>query len=154
MKSIFKSNKPGFTLVELLVVISIIAVLTAVSLVSLRGSRAVGRDTRRKAELEEIRSALEVFRSDPTTMSGGGGKYPQSFVESTYAPNALVELKTGGYIAEVPDDPLAPKYRYRYESSDGITYSLCAYLETKLPQAGNCTYDCGDVACNYKVTNP
>ena len=54
----------GFTLVELLVVIAIIVILISVSLVGLTGSRETARDAKRKADLEAIRSALELYKSD------------------------------------------------------------------------------------------
>ena len=52
----------GFTLFELLVSISIIAVLTAIAVVSYGGLNKKARDSRRIADLEKIRISLESFR--------------------------------------------------------------------------------------------
>jgi len=144
----------GFTLVELLVVMSIIAVLMGMALVSVRGSRLVARDSQRKTELEEIRSALEVYRSD-------NGVYPDV---SGFAEVALTELinpsppGSAGYLGEIPLDPIDPTYRYRYFTADnGVTYALCAYLEAGDEAVSGCgggTNNCGTGDCNYKVTNP
>lgn len=58
-----KSNSKGFTLVELLVVISIIAVLAALAFVSYTSAQRQSRDTRRKADLKQYANAMEVFAS-------------------------------------------------------------------------------------------
>lgn len=141
-------DKRGFTLVELLVTMAIIAVLLGVALVSFRGVRAVARDGQRKTELEEIRSALEVYRTDTGAYIDG----------SDFAEDVLTPLVAHGYLGEIPFDPLHSTYRYRYYTSDGgITYALCAYLETGGSAVAGCgggANNCGTVDCNYQVTNP
>ena len=54
----------GFTLIELLVVVSIIGILIALSIFGLQGARESSRDARRKADLETIRSGLEIYKAD------------------------------------------------------------------------------------------
>ena len=49
---------------ELLIVMAIIAILAGLSLFALRGTRESARDGRRLADLETIRSALEIYRAD------------------------------------------------------------------------------------------
>jgi prepilin-type N-terminal cleavage/methylation domain-containing protein len=73
---IFKISKSGFTLVELLVVIAIIVILISASLIGLSGSRETARDAKRKTDLEAIRSALELYKSD-------NNKYPSLATENT-----------------------------------------------------------------------
>lgn len=63
------SKKTGFTLIELLVVISILGVLATIGITSLTGSMSRGRDTRRKEELRQLKSALRLYYADYT-------KYP------------------------------------------------------------------------------
>ncbi|HUV72182.1 MAG TPA: prepilin-type N-terminal cleavage/methylation domain-containing protein [Clostridia bacterium] len=129
----------GFTLIELLVVISIIGVLIALSFVGFNQARKSARDSKRKADLEQIRSALEIYRND----------------QKTY-PSSLPQLETD-YMADVPSDP--SNYSYPYS---GITnsYCLCAFLETlgSDETIGDCTCagDCdgAGTSCNYKVRNP
>ena len=57
-------NRRGFTLIELLVSISIISVLTAIGLANYAVSQKRARDARRQADLESVRSALEIYRAD------------------------------------------------------------------------------------------
>lgn len=56
----FKYN--GFTLVELLVVITVIAVLTLIAISTYSGVQMKARDTRRTLDIESISKALEVNR--------------------------------------------------------------------------------------------
>ena len=71
----FHRNKiKGFTLVELLVVITILGILATIGLVAFASSQARGRDVQRKSDLKQIATALEMFYSDygvyPNSSSG------------------------------------------------------------------------------------
>jgi prepilin-type N-terminal cleavage/methylation domain-containing protein len=136
-----KKNK-GFTLVELLVTISLIAVLTAIAIVYYGNTQKKARDNKRRSDLEQVRAALEMYRSQ-------NGSYPAGSWSD------LGSALTGGtdpYISELPSDPRS-SYNYYYDSA-GTTYDLCAYLEGDNP--GDCpgSPSCGDSNCNYGVTNP
>ncbi len=135
--------KKGFTLIELLVVISIIGILLALSIFGLQGARESARDSKRKADLELIRSGLEFYKSDCNA-------YPASLGTSLVGSGSPASCD-GTYIAEVPTDPL-PDRNYSY-ASDGMTYTLCAALEDSPGMDTTGCSSCG-VTCNYKVTNP
>ena len=47
IKQLNRNNKKGFTIIELLVVISIIGLLSTISVVSLNGARIKSRDAKR-----------------------------------------------------------------------------------------------------------
>ncbi len=99
-------TKKGFTLIELLVVISIIGILIAVGSVSYQKSVKLGRDSRRQTDLEQIRQALETYRSE----------------EGVYAPD-LDDLSPD-YLTVVPVDPQTGDYSYTRDTV--VTYTLCA----------------------------
>lgn len=109
----------GFTLIELMVVMAIIGILVGLTLTAFVGSRKSARDGKRKADLEEIRSALEMCRTDT-------GSYPGSVSFGG-------SLTCGGttYMGFVPVDPInSSPYIYTY-SGGGNSYTLCANrLET------------------------
>lgn len=122
MKNIFKQK--GFTLVELLIVISIIGVLATLLMSNFIGVRQRARDAQRKSDLRQIQSALEIYRSD-------NGSYP------TTVPNCSSSIKssdcsTSTYMQNVPHDPNgAGSYNggnYYYQSN-GTTYTLGSCLE-------------------------
>lgn len=142
------SKRFGFTLVELLVVVSIIGVLVALSLVALSAARASGRDTKRKTDLEQVRSGLELYYSDC-------GKYPSVLGSSLSGDGSSSTCQAGNtYISKTPSDPSVGRtYSYSASASPTRSYILCAALEqnpgTDSSGCGSCT-----VTCNYKVTNP
>jgi type II secretion system protein G len=141
--------RKGFTLVELLVVVAIISLLAAISLFALQGARQSARDTKRKSDLEIIRSGLELYRADCNN-------YPASITYGsslTGSGSPITCLASNVYISKVPSDPSSGR-NYSYVRS-GTTYTLCASLE-QAPNPSMSTSGCGScgVSCNYKVTGP
>ena len=59
-----KISKRGFTLIELLVVIVIIGILTTIAVASFTSAQKKSRDSRRKADLDAVRKALWLMKSD------------------------------------------------------------------------------------------
>ena len=88
----------GFTLIELLVAATIIALLTAIGVVSYANINKRSRDTKRKSDIEQIRSSLEMYRAD-------NGSYPHAGAGSWTDVSSLIALVTGGYIRALPADP-------------------------------------------------
>lgn len=123
-----KIKSKGFTLIELIVVITIIAVLTVVAMVSYTGAGKRARDGRRVSDLEKIRIALEMYRQNV------GSSYPATL--STLVPN---------YIQVLPNDPKGVGVSYVY-SHTGYTYTVRATVED--PGSSNVA---GGI---YQVTNP
>ncbi len=116
-----KTNK-GFTLVELLVVITIIGILATVALVSLNSARAKARDAKRLGDVRQIALALEFCYNDI-------GKYLPA---STF-PAAGAALTCSGttYINSMPSDPSGGNYTYAVDNdSNAQKYVVAAKLET------------------------
>ncbi|PIR63358.1 MAG: hypothetical protein COU64_04980 [Candidatus Pacebacteria bacterium CG10_big_fil_rev_8_21_14_0_10_40_26] len=118
--------KKGFTLIELLIVIIILGVLAALITGNFFTSLKKGRDAKRKADLEQITRALEMYYEDkrtyPTFALPFGGKLCETA-------SCLVAEKV--YMQKLPDDPVSGK-DYQYLSSDGTNYKLFACLENNL----------------------
>jgi len=138
-----QSLRQGYTLIEILVAISIIAILTVIGVTNFRVANQKARDGKRKGDLEQIRAALELYRTDEKD-------YPDWDVIGS----GTIESAGGTvYMNEIPDDPVTG-ITYYY-TSGGDTYSLCAALE--LETTGTCSAagaDCGDSACNYQIDSP
>ncbi len=61
--TLLKMTRRGFTLIELMVVVAIIALLVAVGLPQYTGAQKKARDARIKADLKAIQNAEEVYYS-------------------------------------------------------------------------------------------
>lgn len=131
-------RKTGFTLIELVVVMTIIMVITAVGMVSFQGASAKSRDGRRKADLEKIRVALEMVRQV-------GNTYPDAS-----AGEAIGLVPT--YLQTWPTDPTTG-WNYNYNRTTNYTYTLYARLEVGAG-ADITGVSCGTSLCNYSVINP
>ena len=92
--------KKGFTLMEILISMGIIAIMVVIGLVSYASVNRRSRDTKRKADIEQVRSALELYKSD-------FGYYPGLASGGSWAPIADLRsyLVTNSYISALPEDP-------------------------------------------------
>lgn len=109
-------GKRGFTFVELLVVITIIAVLSGVAAVSFTNTNRRSRDTRRRLDVENIRSALELCRTE-------SGSYPLSVYNS-------ISCDGETYLVSTPKDPKSgAEYSYGFVSS--TSYTITCVLESE-----------------------
>lgn len=112
---------PGFTLVELLITVSIIAILASVGLVTYSHSQAIGRDGKRRDDIRAIATALEAYYQK-------NGQYPIfSGITQTSADWATFTTDLNPDISQMPTDP--GTYSYYYDSASGTDYTLCAELE-------------------------
>jgi len=124
----------GFTFVELLVSITIIAVLAAIGAVSYSSTSQRSRDTKRLADVESIRSALELYRSEqgeyPALQPGGLGCLTSTKIEDVGS--GII------YLNPIPTDPRNDAtYCYRYRLDSPTTYTL----ECTLESGAACTYE-------------
>jgi general secretion pathway protein G len=83
-----RSSAGGFTLVELLIVISLISILAAMGLVQYRNSVVSAKEATLKQDLFRMRDAIDQYYADK-------GKYPGS----------LDALVSDGYMRRLPEDP-------------------------------------------------
>jgi len=138
-------NTKGFTLVELMVVMTIIAILAVGSFSTFEGSKASARDGRRKADLETIRGAFELYYADEKA-------YPVSLP----ACNAALKSVDGNstYLNKTPCDPSNPTTQEYQINSNGTTYTVGAKLERE-DNAVCLAQDCTSTKqCDYCVNNP
>jgi general secretion pathway protein G len=98
-------NIKAFTLVELLISLSVVALLAIVALLYLRGQTFKGNDARRKADIERIRVAVEEYEKDHDC-------YPQ-YVSCGVDPAQPIYP----YLNNVPCDPVT-NASYMYDFPD------------------------------------
>lgn len=142
MRVLNMKNQKGFTLIELVLVIGILAVLAVFVLAALNplAQFAKARDAQRKSDLGQIQKALEQYYQDH-------GKYPasnSSFQITDVNGNAIVWGGSAGwtpYLNVVPSDPdTTRRYVYYSNSADGYqSYRLYASLEQGVSDPETCT---------------
>ncbi len=126
----FKPNisKYGFTLLELLIVIAILAILSGAIIPLFQHSRARTRDVRRATDLKAILTALQQYKFTY-------GSYPCSGYQFSHNPSFLQPLIAGGYLSDSPRDPLNdatdPSYPY-------LNWYVYEYRTLKRVPGGTC----------------
>src|SRR6266571_4340267 len=83
------NREAGFTLIELVVVVSIIAILAAIALPQYKAAIVQSKEAVLREDLYRLRDLLDQYWSDK-------GKYPES----------LDALVADGYLRAVPLDPM------------------------------------------------
>jgi len=125
MQSTNHSNKNGFTLIEILVVVVILGILGAVVVPQILGRPDTARIQAAKTDIRTLSNTLDVYRLD-------NFQYPSS----EQGLEALVEQPSGfpeaknynpdGYIKKLPTDPWGSPYIYERADTNFILFSLGA----------------------------
>lgn len=131
-------RQDGFTYVELIVVVVILGILFTFGSLSYSSIRQRSLDQRKYTDVEEIRSALEQYRSVngayPTAIPGQG---------LSFGTAALTD-GSSLYMELIPQDPQYPRYQYFYTDS-GDDYTIAVQLIT--PEDTPCGEAIADDSC-------
>ena len=130
MKKFIKiRQRDGFTIVELLIVIVVIAILAAITIVAYNGIQSRARDSERLSEMQHIEKAIALYFID----NGGypncsGGTYtPGGTVNACNLSNLAAAL-TPKYLRTIPTDPKNSgqdiyQYAFGYKKTGATTYT-------------------------------
>jgi general secretion pathway protein G len=112
----------GFTLIEIMVVMVIIAILGALIGPQILGRVDEARVTKAQSDIRTLGTALDLYRMDnytyPTTDQG-----LRSLVEKPADPNVR-NWKAGGYVQKLSKDPWGNDYQYQFPGTRGGEYDL------------------------------
>ncbi|MDH3389838.1 MAG: type II secretion system major pseudopilin GspG [Gammaproteobacteria bacterium] len=115
MKKI-RSNQ-GFTLLEIIVVVAIIAILAAYIAPKVAGRVDDARISKAKSDIRVLESSLELYKLDnfvyPSSEQGLGALVNKPSGEGTK------NWREGGYIKKLNKDPWGNEYRYLYPGANG-----------------------------------
>lgn len=137
--------KTGFTLIEILVVITIIGVLSGVGINNFSGVKVIARDNVRQQDLQKLSLALETYLQKNTFYVKGTGNC-KADTPTFYT--TIAATMVGG---SVPTDPES-KSQYCYiANSDGSSFRLFTKLEKPDPKDPNFV-DCPDY--NWTLFSP
>jgi prepilin-type N-terminal cleavage/methylation domain-containing protein len=138
MKFLKQKRSSGFSLVELLVVISIITVLASVLYVNYNDSRAQARDKVRMTDLKSLQLAIETYKAQNGQYPNQGcgdanehvfaGSGPASGTSFASCATYITGL-TPDFISVLPKDPVSEDVTNKgfYYTSDGGEYKLMVY---------------------------
>ena len=129
--------KKGFTLIEILVVVSIIGILTTVTVVSLNYAKKKATDIKSVTELDQLKKAIELYRTDKGKYPGGENK-DYNFFATDSSVNTGLGCPSSAY--EWSDSSVLPPIS-RCTSEPGSTCELrddrCSNLNVRLVDRGN-----------------
>lgn len=118
-------NERGFTLIEVMVVVVIIAILAAIVVPKILERPEQARIVAAKQDISAIQNALALYKLD-------NGFYPstdqglKALVNEPTTPPVPQNWSTGGYLKEVPVDPWGNPYHYlnpvKHADVDIFTY--------------------------------
>ncbi len=133
-----KKAQSGFTIIELLIVIAIIAILAGLVLNNFQGAQAKARDTQRVTDLNNIHTKLEEYYGD-------NNGYPNTFTAATFPGidadslkdpkgtsidvNAVVADETAADAVAAPTGAgVTPQYLYVPFGTAGCTTTCTGYV--------------------------
>lgn len=139
-------EKKGFTLIELIIVISVIAVLSTIVLAAMSQGRVKARDTQRISDINQVRLALRLYRDVNTSyppadepngvpVGGGDASAIDAILYPTYLPAIIKDPNQG-----------TDGYGYYYSSKykcNGVDHVVLLVLKMENSSSGNMQSICG-----------
>ncbi len=120
-----RRNTSGFTLIEIMVVVFILALLAGIVVPKIMGRTDEARRTTSKLQIKNIEQGLHLYKLDngiyPSTEQG-----LQSLVMRPTIGVIPMRWREGGYLPKIPKDPWGNEYVYMSPSSHG-DYDLISY---------------------------
>jgi len=127
----YRPSEKAFTLVEIIVVVSIVALLTTFGFSSYTSAQRRARDTKRVADMNELINAINLFQLErrrgpieddfcESSIGNAGSSCPVNPPQTGWVQGGLWnDLVGGGYLKELPIDPLNnSQYYYYYEPTN------------------------------------
>jgi len=130
-------SKKGFSLIELLVVISIMAILMALGAVTFSTAQQKGRDAKRRADISAVQKGFEQYFAE----------------NATYDSNTSCTTMGGDtafFPAGLPRDPRnSSPYTYSYRCGS-TAYCVCSRIEAD--GTGNSTAAASSTTCSFATS--
>ncbi len=138
-------SKTGFTIVELLIVIVVIAILAAISIVAYNGIQQRARDSQRQNDIVLLKKSLELYYINNGRYPAGSGSTSINGSWSTTADASWSNLQTSlqSVVSTLPKDPISKQMStgaFPWNDAGGYDYSYYGFGST----------ECGKAAGSYQ----
>jgi len=132
------SRNRGFTLIEILVVISIIGLLSAIVLASLNSARGKGRDAARVVDVRELKKAIEFYYNDKPTPTYPiiGARNAANSISSLNGPLTSPTKYISGIAQTLVDGSGVETNYYGWGSASGSATNADSYAIAVYTEAG------------------
>ncbi|MES3030888.1 MAG: prepilin-type N-terminal cleavage/methylation domain-containing protein [Patescibacteria group bacterium] len=154
-------NKKGFSLIELMIVIAIIAILTGIITANFTQSKSRARDAKRVSDMAQLQLSLALFFdrcNGYPVVNGITVNQLTTDLEHVSCPDGI---NFGTYISVIPHPPVGGDATFYKYVSNGTDYILSVDLEDNssaleddidgTATMGAAEVQCDDVAFNYCV---
>jgi general secretion pathway protein G len=130
-------KKKGFTLIELILVMALLAILAIMLIGNFNAALKKGRDAQRKNDLAQLQKALEMYYEDNKTYPTFTNIFGKKLCLADNCTNARPS-----YMVKTPTDPSSSKYTYVYYPGPALNgfsnyYYLYSYIENDQDQGQN-----------------
>lgn len=141
-----RRKQKGFSLVELLVALAILALISAIVVVNVLPARDKAAVDTAKIEIKNLEATLDQYRLDmmnyPTQQQGLA-----ALVNIPADAPSAGNYRPGGYLrGGVPKDPWGNPYQYRFPGERGGAYDLFSYGADGEPGGEGLNADIGNWA--------
>ena len=117
-------NERGFTLLEMMVVVAIVAILAALLIPNFTRARSQAQTAACEANLRTVATALELYFTDHQQYPG----VTATTIGTANGINSADPLESGGYLNSVPHDPAGPVgnnlYSYKTQAAAGAAPAM------------------------------
>ena len=157
-----KTNRQsGFTIIEMLIVVTILAMLAGILIPVLEDAASSSRDSRRASDLKTMQTALASFQrvngAYPDTTGNWQGDATGVGSSHGYDATGYCPGLVPDFIPALPKDPspdlpdAANGYQYR---SDGVDYKFVALGGPETFPTGNPFFDPSNATTGWQISTP
>jgi general secretion pathway protein G len=117
----FQNRTKGFSLVEILVVTSIISLMASIVVSALSTASLKSRDAKRAASVRELKTALELYYNE-------NGTYPSVAGDNVGTAVTNLAVPLNPYLKTIPTDPTTGVWQYVRAAANDPNYKYGLYI--------------------------